>query len=139
MSGWRFVGLMLAILGAHLLMLVLIIAAMAGDPSGYWHREIEAGRAPPAEWWNGLASGLGLCCSFADGQRIDNVDWDTAADAQGAVHYRVRLEGKWIDVPDNAVVHSPNRYGPAVVWPYTIWMGGDKGLAIRCFLPGAGA
>ena len=33
-------------------------------------------------------------------------------------HYRVRLNGEWIVVPDNAVVTEPNKFGPAVVWPY---------------------
>jgi hypothetical protein len=30
----------------------------------------------------------------------------------------VRLDGEWIVVPDNAVVIEPNKFGPAVVWPY---------------------
>jgi hypothetical protein len=51
-------------------------------------------------------------------------------------HYRVRLHGEWIVVPDNAVVTEPNKFGPAVVWPY---MGTDGQTQIRCFLPGAGA
>ena len=50
-------------------------------------------------------------------------------------HYRVRLYGEWIVVPDNAVVTEPNKFGPAVVWPY---MGTDGQTQIRCFLPGAG-
>ena len=49
--------------------------------------------------------------------------------------YRVRLKGEWIDVPPNAIVKEPNRYGPAVVWPYQDVDGKTK---IRCFLPGAG-
>src|SRR6516164_3388680 len=77
------------------------------------------------------ASGNGLCCSFADGFKVDGVDWDTQDG-----HYRVRLNGEWIVVPDNAVVTEPNKFGPAVVWPY---MGTDGQTQIRCFLPGAGA
>ena len=72
-----------------------------------------------------------LCCSFADGFRVDDVDWDTQDG-----HYRVRLNGEWIVVPDNAVVSEPNMFGPAVVWPY---MGTDGQTQIRCFLPGTGA
>jgi hypothetical protein len=82
-------------------------------------------------WFDRLASGNGLCCSFADGFRVDDVDWDTQDS-----HYRVRLHGEWIVVPDNAVVTEPNKFGPAVVWPY---MGTDGQTEIRCFLPGAGA
>ena len=62
---------------------------------------------------------------------ISDVDWDTKDG-----HYRVRLHGEWIDVPDIAVVTGPNRYGPAVVWPY---MDENGKTYIRCFLPGAGA
>jgi hypothetical protein len=34
------------------------------------------------------------------------------------------------------VVTEPNRFGPAVVWPY---QDVDGTTQIRCFLPGAGA
>src|SRR6516164_5691843 len=54
-----------------------------------------------------LASGRGLCCSFADGATVQDVDWDTQDG-----HYRVRIYGQWIVVPDAAVVTEPNRFGP---------------------------
>ena len=76
------------------------------------------------------------CCDIADGQKVEDVDWDTSRDAKGNVHYRVRLNKEWIDVPDDAVVNEPNRFGPAVVWPYS---DGDGKTQVRCFLPGAGA
>jgi hypothetical protein len=50
-------------------------------------------------------------------------------------HYRVRIHGQWFVVPDNAVVTEPNRFGPAVVWPYDDRYGNTQ---IRCFIPGAG-
>jgi hypothetical protein len=87
--------------------------------------------SPLKSWFDQLASGKGLCCSFADGFRVDDVDWDTRDG-----HYRVRLNGDWIVVPDNAVVTEPNKFGPAVVWPY---MNSDGQTQIRCFLPGSGA
>ena len=87
--------------------------------------------SPLKSWFDRLASGNGLCCSFADGFSVENVDWDTQDG-----HYRVRLYGEWIVVPDNAVVTEPNKFGPAVVWPY---MDTDGQTQIRCFLPGAGA
>ena len=86
---------------------------------------------PLHAWFDQLASGKGLCCSFADGFKVENVDWDTQ---EG--RYRVRLEGEWVIVPDAAVVTEPNRYGPAVVWPYKDASGNTQ---IRCFMPGAGA
>jgi len=86
---------------------------------------------PLHAWFDQLASGKGLCCSFADGYSIQDVDWDTR---EG--HYRVRIKGAWIDVPEAAVVTEPNKYGPAVVWPY---QDPDGNTQIRCFMPGAGA
>lgn len=87
---------------------------------------------PLKAWFDQLSSRKGLCCSFADGQAIADVDWDTKRDGE-QVHYRVRLNGEWIDVPDEAVVTEPNKYGRAVVWPYK---GDDGKTQIRCFLPG---
>jgi hypothetical protein len=81
-------------------------------------------------WFDQLASGKGLCCSFADGFSVTDVDWDTQDG-----RYRVRLHGEWIVVPENAVVIEPNRFGPAVVWPY---LDAEGATQIRCFLPGVG-
>jgi len=98
---------------------------------------------PLRAWFDQLASGKGLCCSFADGFKVENVDWDTAETCESTregsscgVRYRVRLHGEWITVPESALVTEPNRYGPAVVWPY---MDANGATQIRCFLPGAGA
>jgi hypothetical protein len=87
--------------------------------------------SPLKPWFDKLASGKGLCCSFADGVKIEDVDWDTQDG-----RYRVRLDGRWIVVPDAALVTEPNRYGPAVVWPYQDATGTTQ---IRCFIPGSGA
>jgi hypothetical protein len=82
-------------------------------------------------WFDKLASGKGLCCSFADGVSVQDVDWDTQNGS-----YRVRLNGQWVVVPDVAVVTEPNKFGPAVVWPYKDI---DGATQIRCFIPGSGA
>jgi hypothetical protein len=87
--------------------------------------------SPLKAWFDRLASGKGLCCSFADGLSVEDVDWDTQNG-----HYRVRLEGQWIVVPDAALVTEPNRFGRAVVWPYK---DSDGTTQIRCFIPGTGA
>ena len=86
--------------------------------------------SPLKSWFDRLASGKGLCCSFADGFSVQDVDWDTKDG-----HYRVRIYGQWLVVPDAAVVTEPNRFGPAVVWPYNDRYGNTQ---IRCFMPGAG-
>ena len=87
--------------------------------------------SPLKQWFDQLASGKGLCCSFADGVSVENVDWDTQNG-----RYRVRIQGQWLVVPDSAVVTDPNRFGSAVVWPY---QDADGATQIRCFLPGPGA
>jgi hypothetical protein len=33
--------------------------------------------SPLKEWFDRLASRNGLCCSFADGVSVEDVDWDT--------------------------------------------------------------
>ena len=86
--------------------------------------------SPLKPWFDRLASRKGLCCSFADGFSVQDVDWDTQDG-----HYRVRINGQWVTVPDVAVVTEPNRFGPAVVWPYR---DADGTTQIRCFMPGAG-
>jgi hypothetical protein len=95
--------------------------------------------SPLKSWFDKLASNKGLCCSFADGVSVEDVDWDTGGEnkdtgSEGG-HYRVRLHGEWIPVPDSAVVTEPNKFGPAVVWPYQDSAGQTQ---IRCFIPGVG-
>src|ERR1700749_1730133 len=60
--------------------------------------------SPLKPWFDSLRSGRGLCCSNADGIAVADPDWDSKDG-----HYRVRLDGEWIDVPDDAVVKEPNR------------------------------
>ena len=86
--------------------------------------------SPLKEWFEHLYSRNGLCCAFADGVAVQDVDWDTQ---EG--HYRVRLQGQWLVVPDTAVVTEPNRFGPAVVWRSNDRYGNTQ---VRCFMPGAG-
>jgi hypothetical protein len=90
--------------------------------------------SPLHAWFDSLASKKGLCCSFADGRTVE--DPDVQMDAN---HYRVRVDGEWVDVPDDALVTVPNKFGQAVVWPYNDWdADGKKHIKIRCFMPGAG-
>ena len=78
-------------------------------------------------WFDRLQSSKGLCCSDADGFAVSDPDWETKGG-----HYRVRLDGEWIDVPDSAVITEPNRAGKTMVWP----MYKDGRPDIRCFMPG---
>lgn len=79
-------------------------------------------------WFDSLRSGKGPCCSDADGTAVSDVDWESSSG-----HYKVRLDGVWFDVPDEAVLTGPNRVGRTMVWPLV----GSAGTSIRCFLPGS--
>jgi hypothetical protein len=107
--------------------LIAMVAALARDDGRYTN-------SPLHGWFEHLKSKRGLCCSFADGVSVSDVEWDTKDG-----HYRVFLDGKWLVVPDDAVVTEPNRSGSAVVWPIVYPLNG-KNVAydIRCFMPGAG-
>ena len=85
-------------------------------------------------WVESLADGKGIsCCATADGTVPEEFTWDI-----GANHYRVKVYGQWVIVPDNAVINGSNRLGHAVVWiayddPV---FEAEPILSVRCFLPG---
>jgi len=94
----------------------------ARDPDGRY------ANSPLKQWFDSLRSGKGPCCSDADGSAVSDVDWESKSG-----HYRVRIDGEWYDVPDDAVITEPNRVGRTMVWPVR----GYQGLTIRCFMPGS--
>jgi hypothetical protein len=72
--------------------------------------------------------------SDGDGTALSDVDWE-AKDG----HHRVRIEGQWWDVPDEAVITEPNRAGRTMVWQvYYRSIDAPLRIEIRCFMPGAG-
>lgn len=89
--------------------------------------------SPLHGWFESLHSGKGPCCSDADGTALSDVDWEAK---EG--HYRVRIEGEWWDVPDEAVITEPNRAGRTMVWP-VYYRSATSALRvdIRCFMPGS--
>jgi hypothetical protein len=103
--------------------------AWGRDPDGRYKD------SPLRDWFEHLASRKGPCCSFADGYVVQDADWESS---EG--HYRVRVpmaansdDGIWVDVPDEAVITEPNRAARTMVWSsYT-----QKGVSIRCFMPGS--
>jgi hypothetical protein len=89
--------------------------------------------SPLKNWFESLRSGKGPCCSDADGTALSDVDWETKDG-----RYRVRIEGQWWDVPDEAVVKEPNRAGRTMVWPvYHRGLDVPLRVDIRCFMPGS--
>jgi hypothetical protein len=103
------------------LMAFVISTAKARDDGRYAGSSLKP-------WFDQLHSERGLCCSDADGFAVSDPDWETKDG-----HYRVRLDGEWIDVPDEAVIKEPNRAGRTMVWP----IHGSAGTYIRCFMPGS--
>jgi hypothetical protein len=86
------------------------------------------------QWVQGLKDKTGEgCCDTADGHPTE-YQWDIAGS-----RYKVRIEGEWYDVPDEAVVGGPNKLGYATVWYWRSWkIDGTMIAHIRCFLPGPG-
>ena len=113
------------------LALVINTGAAVGKDNGQWAAN------SLKSWFDKLSSGKGLCCSVADGRTLDDPDWSMDGDTTNYSGYRVRVDGVWFQVPKDAVVvGEPNRYGPAIVWPFEDLSGK---MQIRCFLPSAGA
>ena len=124
-AGWRKTPLSKTPLRLGLAVLLSVTATGFGyarDPDGrYAH-------SPLKEWFDSLRSGKGPCCSDADGSALSDADWESRSG-----HYRVRIEGEWVDVPEESVITEPNRVGRTMVWPIR----GYGGLTIRCFMPGS--
>lgn len=118
----RWLALAIFCVLAMIVLLFSIRVTLARDLDGRY------ANSPLHDWFNHLASGKGMCCSLADGETVADPDWDSKAG-----HYRVRLEGEWVDVPDEAVITEPNRDGRTMVWP----MHNDGLITIRCFMPGS--
>lgn len=106
------------------MLVLLAFPAGARDDGRYANSQLKS-------WFDGLASGKGLCCSFADGRAVSDPDWGTHGD-----HYWVIVDNVRYAVPPEAIVAGPNKAGTAVVWPYK---DADGQTQIRCFLPGGGA
>jgi hypothetical protein len=112
----------LLIVGTLLMSPPAFTPSEARDPDGRY------ANSPLKQWFDSLRSGKGPCCSDADGSAVSDVDWESKDG-----HYRVRVDGEWHDVPDDAVITEPNRVGRTMVWPIR----GYYGLSIRCFMPGS--
>jgi hypothetical protein len=116
LSGW----LVLVIVS-----LIVLVMALSIHPI----RAHDHGRPELDGWFKSLTSrAKTACCDGSDATRLDDVDWESRDG-----RYRVRVEGEWVDVPEDAVIDGPNRAGPAMVWPW--WKNGQR--AVRCFMPGS--
>lgn len=100
-------------------LLILASSAIAHDVE---HPELN-------DWFMDLRSKKGVpCCDVSDGQAVAPDDWKS-----DGKHYSVLLDGKWTDVPDEAVIEKPNLARRAMVWPRK----SISGITILCFMPGS--
>lgn len=104
------------------ILIILTAPLQARDDGRYAGSELKP-------WFENLTSGRGRCCKDSDGVKISNTDWRSSGG-----HYEVWLEGRWIEVPDNAVITAPNPVGETMVW--SIRGEGWPAPAILCFLLG---
>lgn len=85
------------------------------------------GRPDLTEWYKKLRTDSGPCCDGSDSTALEEPDWESRGG-----HYRVRINGQWVEVPPGAVLPGPNLDGRALAWPYT--SGGVT--TVRCFMRG---
>ena len=74
-----------------------------------------------------------LCCSEADGHVLAEEQWRTRNG-----QYQVLVDGKWLDVPRDAIVDpgvGPNPLARPIVW-YRHLNGFENEPTIDCFCPG---
>jgi len=107
---------------------MLLALPLAPGPGQARDADGRYANSPLKQWFDSLKSGKGPCCSDADGSAVSDVDWESKGG-----RYRVRIEGEWHEVPEDAVITEPNRVGRTMVWPIK----GYQGLSIRCFMPGS--
>lgn len=125
-QGGQNLGPAIATIGVVIILILIVSPARARDDGRY-------GNSPLKQWFDALKSGKGPCCSDADGSAVSDVDWESKDG-----RYRVRLEGEWWDVPDDAVITEPNRAGRTMVWPVVYrGLGAALRIEIRCFIPGS--
>jgi hypothetical protein len=101
---------------ALLLLLLFTSYALARDDGRYANN-------PLKPWFDSLRSHRGFCCSEADGR-------ETEYDIRES-RYWVPVDGTWRQVPDEAVITEPNKFGRPLVWF-------ESRQEIRCFIPGSG-
>lgn len=118
----RIVWSILFVLSLGIVWFFLSLQVHARDLDGQY------ANSPNHDWFASQKNQNGTsCCDVADGHRVEDADWKSDSDG----HYWVRLEEKWVIVPDQAVInpkHRPVDY--AVVWIY-------NGV-IFCFMVGTG-
>ena len=113
-----------------ILIITLIALGLMLDPAPA-HDKTHPVTPQQKSWFDSLKSNKGPCCADADGNVLQDSDWESKDG-----HYRVFIEGQWFAVPDEAVLKQPNMYGPTMVWGYPIRTTKELRYEILCFIPG---
>ena len=136
---------------------LLIVAIVT---TGAWARELYPGQyaqVPPKvqEWFRNQVVPGGprkgtSCCSISDGAYAEE-DMRTGDDGQQhywanwCAHKNYETDecidySGWQQIPDEVVIHDPNKNGAPVVWFAVRWSSDGKilGFTIHCYSPGAG-
>lgn len=106
---------------------VLLAALLASPVLAHFHGDHQELNA----WVSQLQSRKHVrCCSLDDGTLLSEPDWETQN--KPFSHFRVHIEDKWVDVPDDTLVDGANRADHALVW--INHLNGEP--YVRCFMPG---
>lgn len=141
------IGLTLAIVVlvlAYVLIPIVVVSMIVKQSHG---RELYPGQYaqvdPALRYWfrNQTSPKNGQnCCSEADGIFAEEDIrkghyWTrfTARRQDGS-----EMDSGWLQVPDDVVIHDPNRNGAPVAWYFYEYVGELVQLRIRCFAPGGG-
>jgi len=108
--------------------ILLLLALMVPPMPALGRDDGRYADSPLKSWFETLESEFGQCCTVADGYIVSDPDWESDRG-----HYRVRLDGEWVVVPDGAVITQPNRAGRTMVWKHYI----NGRPRVRCFIPGS--
>jgi hypothetical protein len=81
---------------------------------------------PLKPWFDSLQSKKGFCCSDADGEATE---YEIRGNA-----YWAPIDGVMTEVPAEAVITEPNKFGQAMKWIFV--ENGRK--TFRCFIPAGG-
>jgi hypothetical protein len=112
----------------RLALLLATTVILIRDPTGKWTGD------PLEPWFQSLQNKVGLyCCAKADGHPLDDGEWDIKDN-----NYRVFIQGRWVVVPDDAVLSGPNKFGKAIVWFRNYPSRVTPDTRIQCFIPGSG-
>ena len=107
--------------------LCLMVATLPMPVKAFDNKEW-SGDGETREWFKSLHNEYGTsCCDFADGDRVDDVDYRENDDGT----YEVFYDSGWHHVELQRVLKGSNRVGYAIIWRSR---GTDQPY---CFMPGA--